>query len=236
LNNSKIEWTETTWNPVTGCTKVSSGCKNCYAEKMALRLHKMGMKKYKNGFEVTMHPDVLDDPCKLKTSKVIFVNSMSDLFHEDIPLEYIKKVFDVMNKCSYHVFQVLTKRSERMLDLSNDLIFTKNIWLGVTVEDNDNLHRIDDLLQIKSKIKFVSFEPLLSSLPDLDTTGIDWAIVGGESGAGARPIKEEWVLDIKYKCSQTNTSFFFKQWGGVNKKKNGRELQGEVWNMTPSFI
>ena len=161
---------------------------------------------------------------------------MSDLFHEDIPLDYIKEVFGVMNRCSHHVFQVLTKRSKRMLDISSDLIFTNNIWLGVTVEDNNNLFRIDDLLKMKSKIKFVSFEPLLSDLSDLDTHGIDWAIVGGESGPAARPIKEEWVLNIKDKCLLSNTDFFFKQWGGVNKKKNGRELQGEIWNMVPSFI
>ncbi|WP_295154870.1 DUF5131 family protein [uncultured Brachyspira sp.] len=234
-NNSNIEWTESTWNPVTGCTKVSAGCQNCYAEKLANRLYAMGVKNYINKFELTIHKEALNIPMKWRKPRMIFVNSMSDLFHEDIPLEFLKRIFNVMNECSQHTFQILTKRSENMLKLSSKLKLTDNIWLGVTVENNASLYRISDLLKTNSKIKFVSFEPLLTSLPDLDTNGLDWAIVGGESGYNARPMKEEWVIDIKNRCLNSNTAFFFKQWGGANKKKNGRLLQGRTWNAMPEY-
>lgn len=233
-DNSKIEWTECTWNPVTGCTKISAGCQNCYAEKLAIRLHAMGVKNYKNKFEVTTHDNALDIPKKWKKSKIIFVNSMSDLFHEDIPFDFIKSVFSVMNECKQHTFQILTKRSENMLKLSKYLDWTDNIWMGVTVENNSCIHRINDLININSKIKFVSFEPLLTPLPNLKLKGIDWAIVGGESGPNAREIKEEWIIEIKEKCFSTGTKFFFKQWGGVNKKKAGRVLEGRQWNEIPN--
>lgn len=232
-NNSKIEWTEATWNPVTGCTKISAGCQNCYAEKLAFRLHRMGSPNYKNKFDVTLHEHTLDIPKKWKAGKKIFVNSMSDLFHEDIPIDFIKKVFDVMNECPQHIFQVLTKRSDRMLAVSKELDIADNIWMGVTVENNSCIHRIDDLLQVNSKVRFVSFEPLLTALPDLKLNGIDWAIVGGESGSNARTMQKEWVLDIKKECERNKTAFFFKQWGGANKKKAGRELNGKTFDSMP---
>lgn len=234
-DNSNIEWTESTWNPVTGCTKISAGCQNCYAEKLANRLYAMGVKNYINKFELTIHKEALNIPIKWKKPRIIFVNSMSDLFHEDIPFDFLKRIFNVMNECPQHTFQILTKRSENMLKLSKELKLTDNIWLGVTVENNASLYRISDLLKTNSKIKFVSFEPLLTSLPDLNTNGIDWAIVGGESGSNARPMQEEWVIDIKNKCLNSNTAFFFKQWGGINKKKNGRLLQGRTWNAMPEY-
>ncbi|MEI0509589.1 phage Gp37/Gp68 family protein [Brachyspira intermedia] len=234
-DNSNIEWTESTWNPVTGCTKISAGCQNCYAEKLANRLYAMGVKNYINKFELTIHKEALNIPIKWKKPRIIFVNSMSDLFHEDIPFDFLKRIFNVMNECHQHTFQILTKRSENMLKLSKELKLTDNIWLGVTVENNASLYRISDLLKTNSKIKFVSFEPLLTSLPDLNTNGIDWAIVGGESGSNARPMQEEWVIDIKNKCLNSNTAFFFKQWGGINKKKNGRLLQGRTWNAMPEY-
>lgn len=234
-DNSNIEWTESTWNPVTGCTKISAGCQNCYAEKLANRLYAMGVKNYINKFELTIHKEALNIPIKWKKPRIIFVNSMSDLFHEDIPFDFLKRIFNVMNECHQHTFQILTKRSENMLKLSKELKLTDNIWLGVTVENNASLYRISDLLKTNSKIKFVSFEPLLNSLPDLNTNGIDWAIVGGESGSNARPMQEEWVIDIKNKCLNSNTAFFFKQWGGINKKKNGRLLQGRTWNAMPEY-
>ena len=234
-NNSNIEWTESTWNPMTGCTKISAGCQNCYAEKLAIRLHAMGVKNYANKFRLTLHEKALDIPKKWKKPRFIFVNSMSDLFHEDIPFDFIEKVFNVMNECKQHTFQILTKRSDNMLRLSKRLKLTDNIWLGVTVENNSSIYRINDLLQTKAKIKFVSFEPLLTPLPELNTCGIDWAIVGGESGVNARPMQKEWVLDIKSKCIKSNTAFFFKQWGGTNKKKNGRILEGKIWNAMPEY-
>ena len=234
-DNSNIEWTESTWHPVTGCTKISAGCQNCYAEKLANRLYAMGVKNYINKFELTIHKEALNIPIKWKKPRIIFVNSMSDLFHEDIPFDFLKRIFNVMNECPQHTFQILTKRSENMLKLSKELKLTDNIWLGVTVENNASLYRISDLLKTNSKIKFVSFEPLLTSLPDLNTNGIDWAIVGGESGSNARPMQEEWVIDIKNKCLNSNTAFFFKQWGGINKKKNGRLLQGRTWNAMPEY-
>lgn len=230
---SKIEWTETTWNPVTGCTKISDGCLNCYAEKMAKRLKAMGQNKYKNSFKVTTHDYCLEEPLNWKKSQVIFVCSMSDLFHKDVPDEFIKKVFEVMNKAPWHTFQVLTKRSDRLLQLSNELIWTENIWMGVTVESDEYKSRINDLLKVPAKTKYLSIEPLIGEVKTLNLKGIDWVIVGGESGPGSRPIEEPWVTYIRDKCIKDKVPFFFKQWGGKNKKKAGRELQGKTWSQYP---
>ena len=230
---SSIEWTESTWNPVSGCTKISPGCLNCYAERMAKRLKAMGQPRYRNGFAVTLHPQAITEPSRWKKPRVVFVNSMSDLFHDDVPFEFIEKIFAVMNSNTHHVFQILTKRSHRLRELSPLLNWSDNIWMGVTIENNDYLNRADDLRSTSAAIKFLSLEPLLGPLPDLDLTGIDWAIVGGESGPGARTMKEEWVLEIKKKCESADTAFFFKQWGGVNKKKAGRLLQGKTWDGYP---
>ncbi|MFA5240726.1 MAG: phage Gp37/Gp68 family protein [Phycisphaerae bacterium] len=232
-NKSAIEWTESTWNPVTGCTKLSSGCKNCYAERMAKRLHAMGQPNYRNGFKVTCHPHVLDLPLQWKKSQMIFVNSMSDLFHKDVPTDFIQKIFATMNQAPQHVFQVLTKRDNRLLELSGKLQWTENIWMGVTVEATDYKERIANLRKTDAFIKFLSLEPLLEDLGELDLSGIDWVIAGGESGPGARPIKASWVRNIKRQCKKQGVSFFFKQWGGVNKKKNGRVLDGRTWDEMP---
>jgi protein gp37 len=230
---STIEWTESTWNPITGCTKISTGCKNCYAERMAKRLHAMGQANYRNSFDVTIHPHALDLPLNWKKPQIIFVNSMSDLFHKDIPEDFILNVFHTMNKANWHLYQVLTKRSERMLGMNSILPHSHHIWLGVTVENTDYKKRIEDLRKMKCKVKFISFEPLLGRFGKLDLKGIDWVIVGGESGPGARPIKEEWILEIKDQCEEQVVPFFFKQWGGVHKKKNGRELLNQIWNGMP---
>jgi protein gp37 len=233
MSKSKIEWTEVTWNPTTGCNKVSAGCKNCYAEIFAKRLQAMGNQKYKNGFELTIHPDVLDEPKRWKNSKIVFVNSMSDIFHERIPLNFLKKVFKVMNDTPRHIYQVLTKRSERLEEIANKFEWTENIWMGVSVEDNKVIDRIANLKNTPAKIKFLSLEPLLSSLPNLNLKGIDWVIVGGESGRKARRIEKYWVEDIQLQCEKSNVAFFFKQWGGMNKKANGRELNGKTYNAMP---
>ncbi len=230
---SDIEWTESTWNPVTGCTKLSSGCKNCYAERMAKRLKAMGQPNYANGFEVTVHPHVLELPLRWKRPQMVFVNSMSDLFHKDVSSDFIFQDLDVMNQAHWHVFQVLTKRSDRLKSMGPELTWAGNIWAGVTVETSDYLSRIDDLRACGSGTKFLSLEPLLGSLPDLDLEGIDWVIVGGESGPGARPMNEDWVVDIRDQCLAQGIPFFFKQWGGVNKKKAGRLLQGRIWGQMP---
>jgi protein gp37 len=235
MKRSFIEWTEITWNPTTGCTKVSSGCKNCYAETFAKRLKGMGVEKYKNGFELNLHPDLIDYPKRIKDSRIIFVNSMSDLFHKDIPLEFIQRVFKTMNECPQHIFQVLTKRAERLEELSPYLNWTDNIWMGVSVEDNKVIDRIANLKNTPAKIKFLSLEPLLSSIPNLNLKGIDWVIVGGESGTKSRPVQKEWIIDIKDQCEKANVEFFFKQWGGMNKKANGRELNGRVYNGMPKI-
>lgn len=232
-SNSKIEWTSATWNPVTGCSKISAGCKNCYAEKMAKRLHAMGNPSYLNGFEVTCHDRMLDVPLGWKKSRNIFVNSMSDLFHENVPFEFIQKVFSTMLNADWHIYQVLTKRSRRLKEISKHLKWTKNIWMGVSVENNDVTERIDELRDMPALTKFLSIEPLIGPLPEMNLEGIDWVIVGGESGPGARPIELNWVLDIKEQCQSANIPFFFKQWGGVNKKKNGRELEGRTWDEMP---
>ena len=233
--NSKIEWTQCTWNPVTGCTKISIGCKNCYAERMARRLKAMGQPNYRNGFRVTKHPHVLQLPLRWKRPRTIFVNSMSDLFHRAVRFDFISSVFDVMHRARQHQFQVLTKRSARLLQLSYKLDWPGNVMMGVTVETDDYTFRIDDLRQTSATIKFLSLEPLLGSIPALDLTGIDWVIVGGESGPGARPMKEEWVIDIRDQCLAADVPFFFKQWGGKNKKLAGRTLKGRTWNEMPKI-
>lgn len=230
---SSIEWTEATWNPVTGCNKVSPGCKHCYAERMARRLKAMGSPNYSNGFEVTMHEHMLDLPLTWKTPRVVFVNSMSDLFHPVVPLEFIQRVFGVMEEASKHTFQVLTKRSERLAELSPSLPWPANVWMGVSVESDKYTHRIPDLQGTNAHIKFLSLEPLLGPLHNLDLKGIQWAIVGGESGPGARPMEEEWVISIKDQCEASGVPFFFKQWGGVFKKKSGRVLLEQTWDQMP---
>lgn len=236
MSKSKIEWTESTWNPVSGCSKVSRGCDNCYAERMAMRLKAMGTRGYENGFDVTLQPHALDKPLKMKKPQVIFVNSMSDIFHEKIPDEYIIEIFEVMNKAHWHTFQVLTKRPKRLAKIAEKLNWTDNIWMGVTVEANEYVDRVNYLRDCPAKIKFLSLEPLIDSVDKLDYTGIDWAIVGGESGFGARVMQKEWVLEIRDRCQAENIDFFFKQWGGVNKKKTGRQLDGKFYDEMPELF
>jgi protein gp37 len=235
MGKSKIEWTETTWNPTTGCTKMSAGCTNCYAEEMSLRLKSMGVDKYKNGFKLSVHPQELDMPYTWKREQMVFVNSMSDLFHESMPLDFIKAVFKVMNENPQHIFQVLTKRAEILSQYNCILDWTENIWMGVSIEDYTQIKRIEDLKSSNASIKFLSLEPLLTKLPELNLNGIDWVIVGGESGPKSRPIEKDWVLSIKDNCEKYNVPFFFKQWGGKNKKKAGRILDGRTYNEMPTF-
>lgn len=235
MAQSSIEWTEMTWNPTTGCTKISSGCKFCYAEIMSKRLQAMGVEKYKDNFKVRTHPDSLKIPYTWKHSKVVFVNSMSDLFHKDIPLGFIQQVFDVMNDNPQHVFQVLTKRAERLLELNKELKWTHNIWMGVSVENNKVKSRIDLLRETNARVKFLSLEPLLGPLSNLNLDKIDWVIVGGESGHNPRPMKPNWVLDIQEQCEKAGSAFFFKQWGGKNKKANGRLLNGRTYDEMPEI-
>lgn len=230
---SSIEWTESTWNPLTGCTKISPGCKNCYAERMARRLKAMGQEKYRNGFELTLHPESLGEPLRWKKPQMIFVNSMSDLFHQDVPLNFIQRVFSVMRQAHWHTFQVLTKRAERLLELDPYIEWPENVWMGVSVENQDYTFRIELLRKTHANIKFLSLEPLLGPLPNLELEAIHWIIVGGESGPKARPIKREWVTDIRDQCLRAGVPFFFKQWGGANKKKNGRLLDGRTWDDLP---
>jgi protein gp37 len=229
-----IEWTESTWNPVTGCSKVSAGCQNCYAERMAMRLQAMKNVRYSNGFKVTLHPDLVDAPRSWKTPRVIFVNSMSDLFHEKVPLAFIQKVFATMRACPQHTFQILTKRSRRLAELAPKLDWAPNVWMGVSVEDDRVLTRIDDLRTIPSAVRFLSCEPLIGPVDDINLTGIDWVIVGGESGPGARPMKIEWVRAIFKKCRKAKAAFFFKQWGGVQKHRTGRLLGGKTYDEMPN--
>ncbi len=231
--SSSIEWTGSTWNPLTGCTKVSLGCAHCYAERMALRLKAMGNPNYTNGFSISMHENVLELPLRWKKPQTIFVNSMSDLFHENVPEEFILRVFDIMQRADWHCFQILTKRSRRLVDLSPQLPWMPHIWMGVSVEDQDHAFRIDHLRRTGANIKFLSLEPLLESTPNLCLEAIDWVIVGGESGPKSRPIKESWVIDIRNQCQEAKVPFFFKQWGGINKKKAGRELEGCTWDEMP---
>ncbi|MCL6630821.1 MAG: phage Gp37/Gp68 family protein [Armatimonadetes bacterium] len=232
-SRSAIEWTESTWNPVTGCTKISEGCRNCYAERMALRLQAMGHPNYKNGFQLTLHESSVNLPLQWKKPRMIFVNSMSDLFHEDVPIKFIVAVFDVMRRARQHCFQVLTKRSGPLRELSPHLVWPANVWMGVTVESADYMYRIDDLRETGAHVKFISAEPLLSPLPSLKLDSIDWMIVGGESGPGARPMREAWATDLLDQCIASGVPFFFKQWGGPNKKKAGRTLQGRTWDEMP---
>lgn len=231
--NSSIEWTHATWNPVTGCDKISPGCKNCYADRMSHRLQAMGNPNYKNGFALTLQPHMIDRPLEWKTPMRIFVNSMSDLFHKEVPLDYIKAVFDVMRQAHWHQYQVLTKRADRLEELSVELEWPPNVWMGVSVENAEYTFRIDHLRATGACIKFLSVEPLLGPIPNLNLTDIDWVIVGGESGPGARPIEETWVLDIRDQCLEAVKAFFFKQWGGTNKKKSGRMLEGRTWDELP---
>lgn len=233
---STIEWTQATWNPVTGCTKVSAGCKNCYAERMSKRLKAMGKPQYRNGFKLTLQPDSLELPLKWKRSRLIFVNSMSDLFHDQVPLEYIKKVFAVMNRCPHHTFQVLTKRPEIAARFADELTWSDNIWMGTSVENALVLHRVTSLQGIPARIRFLSVEPLLGPIPRLPLSGIHWVIVGGESGPRARPVEADWVRAIRDRCVAHNVPFFFKQWGGVNKKRSGRILDGKPWNGMPDHV
>lgn len=235
MAQSSIEWTDATWNPVTGCSKISPGCKHCYAERMAKRLKLMGQLNYRNGFEVTLQPHMLDLPLRWRSPKRIFVNSMSDLFHDEVPDSFIHQVFAVMRNADWHQYQVLTKRSERLLELSSELDWAPQVWMGVSVENKDYAYRIEHLRKTKAKVKFLSLEPLLGPLPRLNLQGIDWAIVGGESGPGARPIHPEWVAEIRDQCVKAGVAFFFKQWGGVQKSKTGRKLEGRTWEEMPEL-
>ena len=234
--NSSIEWTEATWNPVTGCDKVSPGCAHCYAERMAKRLHGMGQPNYRNGFQLTLQPQMLELPLRWKKPRRIFVNSMSDMFHSDVPLDFIQAAFDVMRRAHWHEFQVLTKRAERLTEIDRELVWPANVWMGVSVENARLLHRVQHLTGTRARVKFLSLEPLLGPLPDLTLDGIDWVIVGGESGPRARPMKPEWVFEIRDACERFGVPFFFKQWGGVFKKSTGRVLDGRTWDDMPRIV
>lgn len=231
---SSIEWTQATWNPVTGCTKVSPGCKFCYAERMAHRLQAMGQERYRNGFQVTLQDDLVELPLRWKTPRVIFVNSMSDLFHRDIPLEFIQRCFATMRKAAQHTFQILTKRPERVAEICDKLPWPENVWMGTSVENEDYVSRITALAEVPAKVRFLSVEPLLGPISNLPLAGIHWVIVGGESGPGARPMNIEWLREIRDQCVDVKVPFFFKQWGGVNKKRTGRILDGKTWNDMPT--
>jgi len=234
--NSKIEWTEMTWNPVTGCSKVREGCRYCYAERMAKRLKAMGNARYANGFKVTLHDDLVDLPRRMRAPRVIFVNSMSDLFHEKVPADFIRRVFDTMAACPQHTFQVLTKRSERLRVLAPDLPWAYHIWIGVSVENERVLHRIDDLRTVAAEVRFLSCEPLIGPLDKLPLDAVSWVIVGGESGPGARPMRKTWVESIRRQCRDADVRFFFKQWGGARKDLNGRELDGRTYDDMPPLV
>lgn len=230
---STIEWTEATWNPVTGCTKISPGCKFCYAERMAHRLQAMGQERYRNAFRMTLQPDALETPLRWRAPRVIFVNSMSDLFHKDVPFEYIRRCFAVMEEASQHTFQILTKRPERVAELGDELPWPANVWMGTSVENAEYVSRVTSLRAVPAKIRFLSVEPLLGPIGRLPLKGIHWVIVGGESGPGARPMKIEWARQIRDQCNAKNVPFFFKQWGGPNKKRAGRLLDGRTWDEMP---
>jgi protein gp37 len=234
--NSHIEWTEATWNPVTGCTKISAGCKNCYAERLALRLQAMGNQRYKNGFRLTLHDDVVDLPKSWRARRMIFVNSMSDLFHKDVPLDFIQRVFGTMRDCPQHTFQILTKRSERLRTIAAQIDWPSNVWMGASVEDSRALSRVNDLRDVPAAIRFLSCEPLIGSLKGIDLTDINWVIVGGESGPNARPMNIEWVREIFRACRKRDVPFFFKQWGGVRKHITGRRLNGKTYDEMPQRI
>lgn len=234
MAQSSIEWTEMTWNPTTGCDKISAGCKYCYAEVMTRRLKAMGQEKYSHGFKLRLHESELERPLSMRTPKVIFVNSMSDLFHKDVPLEFIQRTFATMNQCPQHTFQVLTKRADVLARHSAELTWTSNIWMGVSVENQKVAQRIDDLRRCGAKVKFLSLEPLIGPLNNLNLEGIDWVIVGGESGRKPRPMREEWVRSIQRQCQEAGVAFFFKQWGGTNKKAAGRLLDGRTYDEMPN--
>ncbi len=231
---SSIEWTESTWNPVTGCTKISAGCANCYAQRMAKRLKAMGQTRYRNGFAVTLQPDVLQLPLHWTRPRMIFVNSMSDLFHREVPAKYIADCFAVMERASQHTFQVLTKRPERAAAMAASLPWPANVWIGTTVENASYTRRIPVIARIPAAVRFLSIEPLLGAIPKIPLDGIDWVIVGGESGPNARPMDKAWVIQIRDRCLGYGVPFFFKQWGGVNKKKHGRLLDGRTWDEMPA--
>jgi len=233
--NSGIEWTDSTWNPVTGCNKISHGCRRCYAERISLRLQAAGVKKYKNGFLVTMHKNALHEPLRWKKPRMVFVNSMSDLFHRDVSTEFILSVFQVMNQSPQHIFQVLTKRPSRVARINAQLPWAQNIWMGTSIESERWLPRLDILKNTDAHVKFLSLEPLLGPLPNLDLDGIDWVIVGGESGPRARKMRVEWVRPIRDLCVEKKVPFFFKQWGGVFKKKTGRTLDERTWDQFPAM-
>lgn len=233
--NSSIEWTELTWNPVTGCTKISAGCRHCYAERMARRLQAMGNARYAAGFRVTLHDDLVDLPRRLRRPRLIFVNSMSDLFHEKVPLDFIRRVFDTMRACPQHTFQVLTKRSRRLRELADRLPWPQNVWMGVSIEEARVLSRVADLRDVPAHVRFLSCEPLIGPLDDLPLEAISWVIVGGESGPGARPMKRDWAESIRRQCARWGVPFFFKQWGGVRKDLAGRELNGRTYDDMPAF-
>lgn len=233
---SHIEWTNATWNPVSGCSKYSAGCMHCYAEKMARRLQAMGMPKYERGFQVILHPELLSLPGTWRKPRLVFVNSMSDLFHEEVPREFIREVFAVMQRTPQHVYQILTKRSPRLVELAPELPWAGNIWMGVTVESQPYTRRIDDLRSVPAAGRFLSIEPLLGRFDRLDLSGIDWVICGGESGTQARPVEEAWVTCVRDHCGEQGVAFFFKQWGGRDKHKNGRMLQGRLWEETPEKL
>jgi protein gp37 len=235
-DHSHIEWTQATWNPVTGCTKISAGCKHCYAERLAFRLQAMGNKRYENGFQITLHDDIVDLPKSWRAPRMIFVNSMSDLFHRDVPLEFIRRVFDSMQACPHHTFQILTKRSERLRELAPMLEWPANVWMGVSVEDSRVLSRIDELREVPARIRFLSCEPLIGPLVRIDLSGIHWVIVGGESGPHARPMEGEWVREIFRACRKHDVPFFFKQWGGVRKDLTGRKLGGRTYDEMPERV
>jgi protein gp37 len=232
--NSAIEWTDSTWNPMTGCTKISPGCANCYAERMALRLQAMGQANYADGFKITAHEHTLGLPLRWRKPRTIFVNSMSDIFHKAASFDFIRRIFGVMEKASWHRFQVLTKRSDRLVKLAPLLPWPENIWVGVTVENSDFLYRIDHLRMVDAAVRFLSLEPLLGPIPKIDLSGLDWVIVGGESGPGARPMEVEWVRGVQRQCKEANVPFFFKQWGGSKKKRAGRLLDGTLYSAMPA--
>lgn len=233
---SLIEWTNSTWNPVTGCSKISPGCQYCYAERMSLRLKAMGQARYRNGFRVTLHPNALRIPLSWSKPQMVFVNSMGDLFHRDVPLDFIQSVFDIMKKAEHHTFQVLTKRARRLAELSSKLSWPSNVWAGVTVETQEYTWRIDCLREVPARVRFVSFEPLLGPISGVSLEGVDWVIVGGESGPGARPMSADWARKLRDECVHAEVPFFFKQWGGVRRTQAGRRLDGRIWEQYPDAV
>jgi protein gp37 len=234
MSTTTIEWTEATWNPVTGCSKISPGCAHCYAERMAKRLQAMGQPNYRDGFAVRTHERMLDLPLSWSKPRMVFVNSMGDLFHEEVPFEFIERVFSVMQATPRHTYQLLTKRADRLREVGPRLPWSANVWMGVTAEDNERLERVDKLREVPAEVKFLSVEPLLGPLPDLHLDGIDWVIVGGESGPGARRMQQEWVVAVRDSCVAASVPFFFKQWGGVRKRAAGRELESCIWDQMPA--